>query len=241
MGKLTKVTTITAILFLLAGGVTWLCGQYVLHEYRSGIFKVPIRLEPGFALTRQFTVDVPAKYYLGIRFHKRTLIRNDAPDDFSVEFTITSRGTVVAAGNSGNDRHGRILGPFSTTRLLEPFEAEPGAPYDLSLKVTDASPAIASTNPTLMLGIDPLFTQDSYIKGLLLIYLGVGLAFFGGIIVALQLSRLRKQKKVLYTVIFVSGFLLIVLIVPILTVWYAPIAIGLLFILGRKESWAGST
>jgi hypothetical protein len=213
MNKPNKVAVVITILLVLAGGITWFFGWRILNPYRWQVFKAPIRLEKGLSSTGHFTVDVPAKYYLGIGYYKRmTWINPSLPtpaDDFSAEFTISSGGSVVAQGSTTNDRHATAASLFYTIRYLEPFDAEPGRTYDFSFRITDALPALTSTKPTLTITIDPLVSEGVAIRGTLVTNLGVGLILVGLLIIVLQLSGLTREKKVLFGALLVGGFLII--------------------------------
>ena len=212
MNKPNKAAVVITMLLVLAGGVTWFFGSHILNRYRWQVYKAPIRLEKGLSSTGHFTVDLPAKYYLGIGHDKRmTWINPSLPvpaDDFSAEFTIGCGGSVVAQGSTTNDRHATAASLFYTTRYLEPFDAEPGRTYDFSFRITDALPALTSTKPTLTITIDP-HVSEGVIRGTLVTNLGVGLVLVGLMIIVLQLSGLTREKKVLFGALLVGGFLII--------------------------------
>jgi hypothetical protein len=130
-----------------------LCGCELFH--RRTVVEESIRLEPGFSLTRRFTVDVPHRYELIVAFHRGTEIdirTGPKPDEFGAEFVIRSGSEVVVEGtNDSNERRPALHRRDYTARYLAVFPARPGHEYELSFRITRGAPALAGTKPVVMI------------------------------------------------------------------------------------------
>ena len=138
---------------LSAIAILLLCGCGLFH--RRTVVEESVRLEPGFSLTRRFTVDVPHRYELIVAFHKDTPIdirTGPKPDDFGAEFVIRSGDEVVAEGTNDSDpRRPALHRRDYTARYLAVFPARPGREYELSFRITRGAPALAEAKPVVMI------------------------------------------------------------------------------------------
>jgi hypothetical protein len=105
-------------------------------------------------MTQQFTTHRAKRYELVVAFHKQTDIKptGPEPDEFAVEFRISSEGTTVVEGtNDSNLRRPALLRRDYTARYLAVFFAQPRQTFQLSFHVVRAAPGLSSTKPVVMI------------------------------------------------------------------------------------------
>ena len=115
---------------------------------------IPIRFEDGFSVTHEFTTRRAKRYELIVAFHKHTWIKTTGqePDEFAVEFRITSNGaTIVEGTNDSNARRPASLSANYTARYLAVFPAQPQQTFQLSFRVVHAAAGLSSTKPVVMI------------------------------------------------------------------------------------------
>jgi hypothetical protein len=190
-----KVCTVGGLVIALIGAGLYLHGHRILSSYRQQVLEVPVRFDDGFSTSQQFTVDKKAPYYVGLAYHKQTFSQPTQIDDnFTVEFTVASDGSVIASGTNTNDAHAAIRSKDYTIRLLGPFDAQPGQTYNLSLRVLRADPELAATAPKLLVLMHPRSSEDDGITGSLFTVAGIGLAAVGAIIAATLITFIIVKR-----------------------------------------------
>ena len=67
----------------------------------------------------------------------------------------------------------------SISRHIATFDATPGVPYNLALRITAGLPEIASTRPNVKVSVEPIVFKNAFVSASLSAYLALGLAFIG--------------------------------------------------------------
>lgn len=155
--------SLVSLLVLVLGGLLW----HFAHEfifYRLTVLEVPIRFEEGLSIDHEFTVDIPATYWVAIQYDEvfRSTIETPMPEDeFTAESEVRLRGRVIAKG--GTATLPAETGPWRSNRdqvarYLSSFHAEPGEKYSLSLRITRLFPGSVGKDPQALVEIEPRFT-----------------------------------------------------------------------------------
>jgi len=116
--------------------------------------QIPIQFEHGFSVTHEFTTHRAKRYELIVAFQKETPIKPTGPDpdEFTVEFRLSSGGaTVIEGTNDSNPRRPALLRRDYTARYLAVFPGQPGQTFQLFFHVVHAAPALVSTKPIVMI------------------------------------------------------------------------------------------
>ncbi len=192
--------SIIILTLLYVACLAWLYAHHLLF-YRRLVLEVPIRFEEGFSLKRQFTVDTPGTYWVAIEYDEILRISLEdplPPDQFKAEFEVTSRDQLIAKGGTASapDWSGGGPAPFSInkdhlTRYLDSFNAEPGKPYQVSLRITNARPTLVSKKPYAMIQVDGLFDGLYPLRTFLLLAVGVVIAI---VILLYSWSMLHSRR-----------------------------------------------
>jgi hypothetical protein len=190
---------IIVLVLIFTAGVLWL---YLHHLfYRRTVLKVPIRFEEGFSFKRQFTVDTPVTYWVAIQYDDifRSSMEIPVPrDELTAEFEVTSRDRLIAKGGTASapDWSGGGPAPWSSnkdhvTRYLDSFSAEPGKPYQVSLRITSVRPRLVSKKPNAMIVVDWHFDEFRYLRNSLLFCGGAAISIL--ILLEPRLSRSARN------------------------------------------------
>lgn len=189
-----SLITLTLLYIICLG---CLYAQHLLF-YRRVIFEVPIRFEEGFSFKRRFTVDAPVTYWVGIQYDEvfRSTPELQLPrDEFAAEFEVTSQNKSVVKGSTASIP--AWSGPWANTgnrliRYLGSFNARPGEMYELSLRITGASPRLLSKAPKALVEIDWSFDQSRPLRESLLLWIGLLIAI---LMFAYAWSVLHSHRK----------------------------------------------
>lgn len=179
MKKVIKALLIT-VLLLFCALLLWLYALHLLF-YRRTVLETPICFDPGFSLTREFTVDIPVKYWVAIQYDDifRSTVEVPVPrDEFTAEFEVTSQNKLIAKGSTAT--YPDWSGPWASnrdhvTRYLNSFDAERGKIYQVSLRITSAQPRLVPKNPKAMVVVDWGFDEFRKLRESLLVYVGAGI------------------------------------------------------------------
>jgi hypothetical protein len=202
MKKLLGASVILLTLLYVAC-VGWLHAHHLLF-YRRIALEEPVRLEQGFSLRRQFTVDVRTLHWVAIQYDEvfRSTAEFPTPrDEFTAEFEVASNDKLIAKGGtaSAGDWSGGGPAPWRISRdhvirYLDSFQAEPGKLYQVSLRVTSAQSRLVSKKSYALIEVDGLFDTRYPVRTALLSAIGVviGIAIF---VCAWSMLRARRRAN----------------------------------------------
>ncbi len=176
-----KTISIIAVILFVGAGVAWQRSQHFLHLYRWIVLEQPIRLEDGFSIAHPFTVDVAAKYRVDVECHKTVpfdTLDQTLSKKLAAEYAVTSGTDRVAIGDTSEEL-GMSYSAEDISRHVATFDATPGIPYNLALRITAGLPELASTRPTAKVSVDPIVFKNAFMSASLLAYLALGLALVG--------------------------------------------------------------
>ena len=123
------------------------------------VLDVPILFEPGFSITREFTVERSETYWVTIRYERRFRSTVHAPiphDQFTAEYMIKSGELVVAKGGTAalpDSRAPWAVSRDHVTRYLGAFLATPGRKYSITLRIMNLPPGVIAKSPRLLVEI----------------------------------------------------------------------------------------
>lgn len=177
--------SIILLTLLYLACVGWVYAHHLLF-YRRIALEEPIRLEGGFSLKRQFTVDTPTLYWVAVQYDEVFRSTAEVPtprDEFTAEFEVTSGDQVIAKGGSvsAGDWSGGGPAPWTISRdhvirYLDSFQAVPGKLYQVLLRVTSAQPKLISKKSYALVEVDGLFDTLYPLRTFLLLAVGVVIA-----------------------------------------------------------------
>jgi len=191
---------IVILLLLFGTGVVWFYAHRFIF-YRLTVLEVPIRFEQGFSLNHEFTVDIPANYWVAIQYDEifRSTVKVPVPqDEFTAEFEVTSKDQLIAKGGTASfpDWSGGGPAPWASnrdhvTRYLNSFHAEPANRYLVSLHITGLLPRLVGKNPKALVEIEPRFTLFYDLRKSLFTYAATGI----GLVVALTYGYITLRSR----------------------------------------------
>jgi hypothetical protein len=181
---------------------------YYAHRYvfyRLTVLQVPIRFEPGFSLNREFTVDAPANYWVGIQYDEifRSTVQIPVPQDkFTADCEIRLRDKVITKG--GTRSLPSWTGPWASnrdqvTRYLASFPAKSGEKYSVSVQISDLLPGLVVKNPKVLVEIEPRFTPFYNLRKLLFICVAAVIGIVALIVSAQITLRSRRLRRAAVT------------------------------------------
>ena len=126
-----------------------------------------------------------------------TLTNPTPPAEFTAEFNILSGDNVVARG--GTDSFPDWSRPWLVSRgyvicFLAPFDAEAGKSYDLSLRVTSALPTIISSEPEVLVFVDPHFDMGYSLRKIFVTCVGIAVVVID-LCYGFSALRLRTRSR----------------------------------------------
>ena len=196
----------TCVIILVLGCavyVVWIYAHRFIF-YRQTVLEVPIRLEQGFSLNREFRVDMPANYWVGIRYDEvfRSTVKVPVPqDEFTAESEVRLRDKVIA--NGGTMSLPGWTGPWASnrdqvTRYLTSFRAKPGNRYSVLLRITGLLPGLVGKNPKALVEVDPRLTLFHDFRKSLFIYasvaIGIVILLYGSFVLRSRWRSTRQPK-----------------------------------------------
>jgi hypothetical protein len=198
MNRLIKTSVIILTVIFLTG-VVWFYAHRLIF-YRITVLEVPVRFEKGFSLNREFTVDIPADYWVAIQYEEifRSTVEIPVPrDEFAAESEVASQDKVIAKG--GTARGGPA--PWASnrnqvTRYLNSFHAEPGKRYSVSVHITDLLPGLVGKNPKALVEIEPGFTLFYDLRKSLFIYAAAGIGIVVILLCVYIMLRARRTRRI---------------------------------------------
>ncbi len=176
-----KITGIVAVLLFIGAGVAWQRSQHFLRMYRWVVLEQSIRLEDGFSTSHPFTVDVAAKYWVEIECRKTVpfdTLDQTLTKKLAAEYAITSGTERIASGDTAEELGMGYTNDY-ISRHVATFDATPGVPYNLALRITAGLPELASTRPSVKVSVEPIVFKNAFVSASLLTYLALGLALVG--------------------------------------------------------------
>jgi hypothetical protein len=176
-----KIISIIAVILFVGAGLAWQRSQHIIHQYRWIVLEKPIRLEDGFSTWRPFTVDVAAKYWVEIECRKRVSI--DTIDQIlskklAAEYAVTSGKDRITSGDTSKELSMGYTDDY-ISRCIATFDATPGIPYNLALRIMAGVPELASTRPTVKVSVEPIVFKNAFVSASLSTYLALGLVLLG--------------------------------------------------------------
>ena len=202
MTKTTKNRAIAAITLLIGAGLAWQWSEHILHRYRWVVLEQPIRLEDGFSMSYAFTVDVAAKYSIEVACRKTVpidILRETLAKRLGAQFAVIAGTNQIAAGDTT-----RVLGmrfaAEDVSREIATFDAVPGTPYNLTLRITADLPELSSTRPPVKVSVERVVFKGFFVSASLFAYLALGLAFaalvyLGQVIWSLLFRRSNENHR----------------------------------------------
>ena len=169
-------SSLIVLVLLFAAYVVWLHSDHLLF-YRQIVLKAPIRLEEGSYLKHQFSVDVSAKYLVGIGYNRTYQFTLEAPvpNDFTAEGKVTLDNKTVTNTFPTWDQPAS-LGKDYIIRYFYAFDGEPGRTYELSLQIGGVVPIVTNANAEVTIAVDPHFDAGCSKRKELIISLAIGSA-----------------------------------------------------------------
>jgi hypothetical protein len=174
------------------------CIAWVLFAGRDAL-SVPITLQDGFKVRREFYVHSNARYRVELRCSRTVPFEQlkKLLDGNLVEISITDNGTPV---------HLSYLGAFTNPPLgfardyisqdIAVFAGQLQRRYTLNCSVVRSTTELTITGPTLTVGLDPLEIEGGALETSLLM---VGMLFFGALSFVLWIVyflRIRRTRDV---------------------------------------------
>ena len=189
-------SSLIALVLLFTAYLVWLHSHHLLF-YRQIVLKAPIRLEEGFYLKHQFSVDVSAKYLVGIGYNRTYEFTLEAPvpDDFTAEGKVTLDKKTVSNTFPTWEKPA-FLGKDYVIRYFCAFDGEPGRTYELSLQIGGVVPIVANANAEVTIEVDPHFDTGYGKRKELIISLAIGSVVVLIFCVASLLKRGSKRNQV---------------------------------------------
>jgi len=191
-----KITSIVAIILLLGAAVAWQRSQHIIHQYRWVVLEQPILLEDGFSISRPFTVDITAKYWVQIQCSKTVpfaTLDHALTKKLAAEFAVTSGTDRIAFGKASQE--GMSYSADDISRNIATFDAVPGTSYNLMLRIAAGLPEIASTHPTVKISVSPIVFKGAYFSASLWAHLALGLAILGLLFFARAAWAFLSRRK----------------------------------------------
>lgn len=181
MKTMDKSLCIIAVIMFIGAGVAWQRSRHFLHQFRWIVLEQPIRLEDGFSIEHPFTVDVAANYWVKVECHKTVpldTLDKTLSNKLEAEYAVTSGTDRIAIGDTSK-KLGMSYTNDCISRYVATFDATPGIPYNLTLRITTGLPELAATRPTVKVSVDSLVFKSAFVSASLLAYLALGLALVG--------------------------------------------------------------
>ncbi|HEV8199762.1 MAG TPA: hypothetical protein VGS03_07055 [Candidatus Polarisedimenticolia bacterium] len=156
------------------------------HEIRRAPLDVPLTLVQSTTVHRTFTVDRSSRYDIRVevaralpeaRLDQILGARGAESSELDIDWSIQRNGAVEATGTRDTYPWNHSSGSTTRARVIGTFRAEPGAPYELSVRVKRTIPEQAELRPRLQVSIDwPSNKGVLMNQGLLLLARNVALA-----------------------------------------------------------------
>ena len=196
----------TAIASLALGGILVAAIFWIGRSQEA--FSAPVELRAGYSLTRTFRVRAEAAYRIEIRcsrtipFEKLkttlqggnlvsiSLLENHTPVELHYFAEPVFRPGIVSTAESGN------LG-FAQDWIsqdIADFTGHPKKDYTMTCSVIRPVEELGSTQPTLLVSLDPLEVEDRAYRSLLLFAAALVCFVFSGVLGATLLFVRRRAK-----------------------------------------------
>lgn len=172
MSRFAKLSTVVAVLLLLWAALAW---RHYLHHTQAlkeaaGKRQVPLQLllhlDQGLSLTQRFEVDFKAAYTAEFEYQASTPMGTPSAsytERPTIELSVTSNNIVIAEENSAEfSRSNPSIG--GSNLWTRPFEACPGAQYDLRLRVLQATPGVTNAQGRVQVAAAPLALKNMLVK-----------------------------------------------------------------------------